>query len=142
MVCFLLRNDTHIRLNNMSNGKILLVEDDPLMINLYRKVFEKHDFEVKVAERGQAGLDLIKEFLPDLLLLDVMMPEMDGFEVLKKIKADEATKNITVVMLSNLAGTEDASRAIQMGALKYLIKSEHDPNEIVEIAKQVMETKK
>lgn len=121
--------------------KILLIEDDPLMINLYRKVFERHDFEVKVADRGEIGLSLVKEFVPDLVLLDVMMPEMDGFEVLKKIKSDESTKNISVVMLSNLAGTEDAARAIEMGALKYLIKSEHDPNEIVEIAKGIMEAK-
>lgn len=122
--------------------KILLIEDDPLMINLYKKVFQKHNFEVSVAERGADGLKQVKEFKPDLVLLDVMMPEMDGFEVLKKIKSDETTKDVAVVVLSNLTGSEDAQRALEMGALKYLIKSEHDPREIVEIAEEILRSKK
>lgn len=120
-------------------SKILIVEDDALMVNLYKKVFEREGFEVSLAQRGAEGISKAKEVLPDLVLLDIMMPEMDGFEVLSKLKADDVTKSIKVIVLTNLAGTGDEERALEMGALKYIVKSEHDPDEVVNLAKEVME---
>jgi Response regulator containing CheY-like receiver, AAA-type ATPase, and DNA-binding domains len=118
--------------------KILLIEDDPLMIKLYGKIFKLQGFEVEVAERGADGLKRASELKPDLILLDVMMPEMDGFEVLRKLKSDDATKDLKVIILTNLAGAADAEKAKSEGASGYVIKSEHDPKEVAEIAKKVL----
>lgn len=119
-------------------SKILLIEDDPLMMNLYENIFKREGFEVDIAQSGAEGLVKAKEVSYDIILLDIMMPEMDGFEVLQKLKADGATKNIPVVTLTNLAGDADAKRAIKLGAIKYLIKSEYDPVEISKMVKDVL----
>lgn len=119
-------------------SKILLIEDDPLMVNLYRKIFARAGYEVIVAQRGAEGIEKAKEGLPNLILLDIMMPEMDGFEVLAILKKDDKTKSIPVIALTNLAGEEDAKRALALGAAKYIIKSEHDPREVLQIVKDVL----
>ena len=119
-------------------AKILLIEDDPLMLRLYEKILERNDFQIVTASRGQEGLTKAKEEKPDLILLDIMMPEMDGFEVLGKLKSDDTTKNLPVIALTNLAGEEDAKKALEMGAIRYIIKSEHDPAGVVKIAKEVL----
>lgn len=121
--------------------KILLIEDDPLMVKLYQKVFQREGYEVETAERGLAGLQKAKVGKPDLILLDIMMPEMDGFEVMTKLKEDQTTVNIPIIALTNLSGEQDAQKALQMGAKKYIVKSEHDPNEVVEIVKSVFNEK-
>ena len=119
-------------------AKILLIEDDPLMLRVYEKILERNDFQIVAASRGQEGLTKAKEEKPDLILLDIMMPEMDGFEVLGKLKSDDTTKNLPVIALTNLAGEEDAKKALEMGAIRYIIKSEHDPAGVVKIAKEVL----
>ena len=121
--------------------KILIIEDDELMINLYRRTFEKQDYEVRVASGGQEGLDIANEFQPDAILLDMMMPKMDGFEVLKKLRSDSNTSNTKVIVLSNLAGKEDAKKALDLGANRYLIKSEHEPSEVVKTVEEIIEAK-
>lgn len=119
-------------------GKILLIEDDPLMMRLYKKVFERNGFEVEIAERGPEGLAKAESSKPDLILLDIMMPEMDGFEVLKRLKENPSTHDVKVIALTNLAGEEDAKKAIELGAVRYIIKSEHDPEEVVKSSKEVL----
>lgn len=121
---------------------LLLIEDDPMMLKMYQKAFNLEGFEVELAANGQDGLTKAKQQDLSLILLDVMMPKMDGFEVLAKLKLEPATKNIPVIILTNLAGQQDADRAISMGAVKYLVKSEYDPKEIVSIIKEVLEGKK
>lgn len=118
--------------------KILIVEDDPLMARMYQKTFTFEQYEVEVANDGQAGLEKAKTVNPNLILLDIMMPKMNGFEVLERLKSDPGTKNIPVVMLTNLAGEQDAEKALSMGAVKYFIKSEYDPKQIVDMVKQVL----
>ena len=118
---------------------MLLIEDDPLMLRLYRKIFELEGYEVELAAGGQEGLDKAKSDKPTLVLLDIMMPKMDGFEVLGKLKEDPETKDIPVVVLTNLAGTQDAKKAMEMGASKYIIKSEQDPKEVATLVKEVLE---
>ncbi len=118
---------------------LLLIEDDPLMLRLYRKIFKLEGYEVELAAGGQEGLDKAKSDKPTLVLLDIMMPKMDGFEVLGKFKEDPETKDIPVVVLTNLAGTQDAKKAMEMGALKYIIKSEQDPKEVAILVKEVLE---
>ena len=119
-------------------AKILLIEDDPLMLRLYKKIFTFEKHEVEVAKDGLEGLNKAKEVKPTLILLDIMMPKMHGLEVLEKLKADEATKKIPVIILTNLAGEQDAEAALAKGAVKYLVKSEHDPKEVAEEVKQIL----
>jgi len=117
---------------------LLLIEDDPLMLRMYKKLFELEGYEILLAEGGQEGIVKAIENKPALILLDIMMPKMDGFEVLKSLKGNNNTKDIPVVVLTNLAGQQDAERALTMGAKKYIIKSEQDPKEVAQMVKMTL----
>lgn len=120
-------------------GKILLiVEDDPLMQRMYQKIFTFEKYEVATASNGEEGLDKVRTLKPTVVLLDVMMPKMNGLQVLEKIKADPDIKHIPVIMLTNLAGEKDAESALMKGAVKYIVKSEHDPKQIVAMVKEII----
>lgn len=119
-------------------AKILIVEDDPLIIRMYQRVFKFEKYEVETADNGRDALDLLATFRPTIILLDVMMPQMDGLAVLEEIKKNPATKNIPVIVLTNLAGTDDVERALELGAVKYIVKSDHKPKEIVDIVKSIL----
>jgi two-component system alkaline phosphatase synthesis response regulator PhoP len=123
--------------------KILLIEDDPLMINLYKQTFFLNGFDLDVAEDGLAGLALLKDSTqkPSVILLDIMMPKMNGFQVLEHLKKNPATKDIPVMILTNLAQPGDVEKVLQMGAAMYLIKSEHGPRETVEKIRQTIAKK-
>jgi len=117
---------------------LLLIEDDPLMLRMYKKLFELEGYEILLAEGGQEGIIMAIENKPALILLDIMMPKMDGFEVLASLKGNNNTKDIPVVVLTNLAGQQDAERALTMGAKKYIIKSEQDPKEVAKMVKMTL----
>lgn len=119
-------------------AKILIVEDDPLMARLYEKVFKFEGYEVDVALNGREGLDKVRANKPTVMVLDIMMPEMNGLEVLDKLKADPETKTIPVVVLTNLAGGQDAEAALTKGAVKYIVKSEYEPKQIANMIKEVL----
>jgi CheY-like chemotaxis protein len=118
--------------------KILIVEDDPLMSRMYQKIFKFEGFDVDFALNGEEGLDKIRTVKPTLVLLDIMMPKMNGLEVLDKVKLDPATKDIPIIMLTNLAGTQDAEAALTKGAVKYIIKSEYEPKQLVNMVKEIL----
>lgn len=117
---------------------VLIVEDDPLMSRMYQKIFTFEGYEVHMAVDGQDGLDQARELKPTLILLDVMMPKLNGLQVLEKLKEDPDTKAIPVVMLTNLASEQDAEAAMSKGAVKYIIKSEHEPKEVADMVKEVL----
>lgn len=119
-------------------SKILIVEDDPLMQRMYQKAFSFDGYEVLVASDGVEGLDKIRSEKPTIVLLDVMMPKMNGMEVLDKVKADPEIKSIPIIMLTNLAGSADAEKALEKGAVKYIIKSEQEPKAVVSIVKEII----
>lgn len=119
-------------------AKILIVEDDPLMSRMYEKIFMFEKYDVELAHDGEEALTKARTVGPTLIMLDVMMPKMNGLQVLEKLKADPATKGIPVVMLTNLAGQQDAETALSKGAIKYLIKSEHEPKEVTDIVKEIL----
>lgn len=119
-------------------AKILIIEDDPLMIRLYQKAFSSEGYEVEVAFDGEEGLGKVKKGKPTLILLDIMMPKMHGFEVLDKLKANKETEKIPVIVLTNLASTQDAETALSKGAVKYIVKSEHTPKQIVDMVKEIL----
>jgi len=99
--------------------KVLIVEDEDLVARMYDKALKFEGFDVTIALGGQDGLEKVKTIKPDLVLLDIMMPEPDGMEVLEKIKTDDEVKDIPVVMLTNLSGKHDAVLAAERGAADY-----------------------
>ncbi|MEO8104758.1 MAG: response regulator [Candidatus Saccharibacteria bacterium] len=119
-------------------AKIFIVEDDPLMSRMYQKIFTFEKYEVEMAGDGEEALAKIPAYNPTLILLDVMMPKMNGLQVLERLKADPATKHIPVIMLTNLAGHQDAETALTKGAVKYIIKSEHEPKEIADMVGEII----
>lgn len=119
-------------------ARILIVEDDPLMLRMYQKIFTFEKHEVQTATDGEDGLLKVQTFSPTVILLDIMMPKMNGLEVLEKLKVNPATAAIPVVMLTNLAGQQDAETALSKGAVKYIIKSEHEPKEVADMVNEIV----
>lgn len=117
-----------------------MAEDDPLMIRMYERAFKASGFELETAFDGEEALAKLEKMdpVPTVLLLDVMMPKKNGFDVLKAVKQNEKLKHIPAIMLTNLAGQADAENAMALGAVLYLVKSEHDPREILEKVKEVL----
>lgn len=112
--------------------KILIIEDDDFLRSLAVTKLEKEDFTVSMAPDGQTGLALIQKEIPDLLILDLMLPIMSGFDVLKKMKADPATKDIKVIVFSNLGEESDIKTCMDLGANDYLVKANFTLDELVE----------
>lgn len=121
----------------MSNN-LLLVEDDPSLIDIYSLIFTHENFTVVIARDGEECLQKVKAVSPDIILLDLMMPKMNGIQALEKLKADEQTKDIPVIMLSNIAESTHETHALALGAEQYLIKSQYLPMEIVKIVKEIL----
>jgi two-component system, response regulator len=120
--------------------KILIIEDDNLMVNLYSNTFQLNGFDVAVAKDGIEGIALLKNAkdMPAAILLDIMMPKMNGFEVLKKLKEESRTKDVPVIVLSNLAQPDDVEKVMKLGASSYLVKSQNDPDDTVKKVRQVI----
>ncbi|MBH41480.1 MAG: response regulator [Candidatus Magasanikbacteria bacterium] len=120
------------------NIYILLVEDDSFLANIYKTKFEMEGFSVNVAENGELGLKEAKKKKPDLILLDILLPKMDGFTVLQHLKADSALKDVPVVLLTNLGQKDDVEKGLKLGAADYLIKAHFKPSETVDKVKKVL----
>lgn len=110
--------------------KILIIEDEQLVARMFQKALDYDGFEVKMAIGGEEGLEKVKKLKPDIVLCDIMMPEPDGMEVLEKIKSDSETKDVPVVMLTNLSGKHDAELALSRGAADYWVKKDADVREL------------
>ena len=117
---------------------ILLVEDDTFLSGMYKTKFEMEGFKVITAEDGLRGFQLAKEKRPDIILLDILLPKMDGFEVLEKLRISKDTKEIPVIMLTNLGQKEDVKKGLERGANGYLIKAHFMPSEVVAKIKSVL----
>ncbi len=111
---------------------ILLVEDDQMISTMYQTKFSMEGYTIEVAMDGKTGLEKIKTIKPDILLLDVILPKIDGFTILKAMKSDPATAKIPVILLTNLGQDEDVKKGKSLGADDYFIKSNHTPAEIVQ----------
>ncbi|HTK05373.1 MAG TPA: response regulator [Candidatus Eisenbacteria bacterium] len=118
--------------------KILVVDDDPFTRDIFRLALEKAGFKVVAAEDGLAGLKAAAAEKPDVIMLDLMMPKMDGFETLAKLKADPHTRPIPVIILSSMRQDEDVARAMKGGAAAYMKKGQAIPAEIPAKAREVM----
>lgn len=117
----------------MSKGKIkvLVMEDDPFLRNVYEVKLDSEGFDVKIATSGIDGIPIFNEFKPDIVLLDLIMPGMDGFSVLEELKVKKKTKT-PIVVLSNLGQDEDIKKAKEMGAADFLIKASTQINAVVD----------
>jgi len=117
---------------------ILLVEDDPFLIDIYTTKFKEKGFSVEIAADGDEVIRKAKEKKFDLIILDIVLPQVDGWEVLKQIKLDPKLKNLKVVILSNLGQRKEVEKGLKLGAEKYFIKSHYTPSQIVEEIKKIL----
>lgn len=118
--------------------KILLVEDDPFISQMYTTKFEHAGYAVGVATTGREALERLKQEKPDIVLLDVLIPELDGFAVLENMRQDAALQHIPAIMLTNLGQKEDIERGQRLGATAYVIKAHFTPQEVVDKVKAVL----
>jgi DNA-binding response OmpR family regulator len=116
----------------MDKKKILVVEDDPVLGVMYKTKLEAEGYEITLAVNGADGLTMAQQNSFDIVLLDVILPQLDGFSVLAELKANEITKNVPVIMLTNLSTTEDKEKGLAMGAADYLVKAEYTPEQLSE----------
>lgn len=117
--------------------KLLIVEDDIFFQKFYKSQLEAQGFEVDVATNGSEGLEKIKSFQPNVILLDIIMPKMDGFEVLEALGKDGSIKNLSILVFSTLGQEKDVQRALQLGAKDYVNKSFFDFNALVAKIKKI-----
>jgi CheY-like chemotaxis protein len=118
--------------------KILLVEDEELLRKAYTRKLETAKYEVEIAVDGIEGLEKAKELKPDLILLDILMPRLNGIEVLKRIKADPDLSAIPVMVLTNVASMENKEECLRAGCVSYIIKSSTIPSDVLEEVKKVL----
>ena len=125
----------------MSSGKkkkIMIVEDDSFVMDIYQTKLSHEGFEIIESINGVEALNKLAIEKPDMILLDIIMPQMNGLETLEKIKKDERLKDIPIILLSNLSQKEDIAKGMELGAVDYLIKSHFTPSEVLEKIKNNM----
>lgn len=120
--------------------KVLIIDDEPLMVKMYQRALHGEEFQVIPALGGDEGLEIAKTEKPNIILLDIMMPKPNGIEVLEALKADESTKGIPVIMLTNLSGKYDEAYALSKGADAYWVKDEITVETLGEKIKAVLKT--
>ena len=122
----------------MSKTKIAIIEDDLAIVQMYKTKFEKDGYEVATAGDGQSGLQLLDSYEPDVILLDLMMPGMNGFEFLQRLRQQPGGRDAKVVVLTNMGDTETATRVYKMAANDYIVKAEMTPREVEERVKKLL----
>ncbi|OHA64077.1 MAG: hypothetical protein A2842_02085 [Candidatus Wildermuthbacteria bacterium RIFCSPHIGHO2_01_FULL_48_25] len=120
--------------------KVLLIEDDPLLIDIYSTKLKESGFEVEVAENGEKGLSMLEQSVPNVVLLDIVLPKQNGWEVLQSIRSNEQLKGLKVVLLSNLGQKEEIEKGLSLGADRYLIKAHFTPTQVVEELQKLLQT--
>ena len=121
--------------------KILFVEDEAALQKTLGEILRREGYEVVSALDGESGFKLAEAQQPDLILLDLVLPKLNGFEVLQKLKEDPATKKIPVIILTNLERMEDIEKALELGATTYLVKVNYSLNEVLEKIRNTLDKK-
>lgn len=119
-------------------AKILLIEDDNMLREMYSAKFGREGYEVHKSDNGSDGVKIAIEIKPDIILLDIIMPKMDGFAALKELRKKEETQSIPVILLTNLGQDKDIEKGKKLGADDYFIKANHTPAEIVEKVREMI----
>jgi DNA-binding response OmpR family regulator len=117
---------------------ILFIEDESVLQKTFGDILRKESYDMISALDGETGLKLAKSKKPDLILLDLVLPKVHGFEVLKELKSDPGTKDIPIIVLTNLEAIEDINKAIELGAKTYLVKTQYNLEEVVEKVKKAL----
>lgn len=118
--------------------KILIIEDEEILLNLLQKKLTQEGYDVSVARDGKTGFKKMKEIMPNIILLDIIMPKMGGFEVMEAMQQDKQLKSIPVIIVSNSGQPVEIDRAQKLGARDWLIKTEFDPQEVIKkVIKQI-----
>jgi len=117
---------------------ILFIEDESALQKTFSEVLDQEGYKVMSALDGELGLRLAKQKKPDLILLDLILPKIHGFEVLKELKGDEATKDIPVIVLTNPEGIGDVEKALELGATTYLVKATYSLEEVISKIKKTL----
>lgn len=117
-------------------AKIAIIEDDQAISQMYRIKFEAEGYEVETADNGKAGLDLIEKFRPDIILLDLMMPEMNGDEMLVELRQTEFGKDVKVIILTNMGEQEAPDRLRALNVLTFIVKADMTPRQVAELVKK------
>ncbi|HPF31023.1 MAG TPA: response regulator [Candidatus Saccharibacteria bacterium] len=118
--------------------KIAIIEDDPVISQMYRMKFEADGFDVQLANNGAHGIELVEQYLPDIILLDLQMPEMDGATALGIIRKKEWGKTIPVIILTNLGEEESPKELKNLGIHSYIVKAELTPRQVVQRVKEAL----
>ncbi len=118
--------------------KVLIIDDDPFILEMYVLKFKESGFTIEIARDGKEGLEKIKEVKPDIVLLDIVMPFLDGFEVLRTLNKEKVLQNMKVILLTNLGQKDDVERGLKLGATDYIIKAHFTPTEVVDKVKSVI----
>lgn len=121
----------------MEKAKILIIDDDPFIMDMYVMKFRNEGYTIEVAKDGKEGLKKIEEFNPDVVLLDIVIPQMDGFSVLKEVK--KSNNKVKIILLTNLGQKGDVERGMQLGAKDYIIKAHFTPSEVVQKVKEILQ---
>jgi len=116
--------------------KLAIIEDDPAISQMYRMKFESEGYKVETAENGKIGLDMIEKMKPDMVLLDLMMPEMNGDEMLEIMRATEWGKDIPVIVLTNMGEQEIPAKIEKLGINAFVLKAEMTPKQVEELVKK------
>lgn len=117
--------------------KILIIDDEQLLLDLYHDILVESGFEVILSRSGKEGIDLAVEQKPDVVLLDILMPEMNGFDVARELKSNDATKQIPIYLLTNLPQESSSEKAKELGVAGYMMKAMTEPAELAETMKNV-----
>ena len=117
----------------------LIIEDDKFLADIYLTKLQQAGFQVEVAEDGQSGIQKAQEMRPNVILLDIVMPQVDGFEVLKRLKEISEMKETRFILLTNLGQKENVERGLKLGADAYIVKAHYTPTEVVAKVKEVLE---
>lgn len=117
---------------------ILLVEDDPFLIDVYATKLRKENFEIEVAKTGKEALKKLEKQKFSIVILDIVLPNIDGWTILRKMKKNPALKDLKVIVLSNLGQKEEVEKGLKLGADRYLIKAHFTPGQVVEKIKKTL----
>jgi DNA-binding response OmpR family regulator len=127
--------------NNENGHRVLLVEDDQFLRELLDRKLKSEGFNVQTAIEGESALAQVKEFKPEIVLLDIILPGTDGFSILEQLKSDDEVSKTPVVMLSNLGQKDDVDKGMKLGAVGYLVKAHFTPGDIVAKVNEILNLK-
>ncbi|MES9976161.1 PleD family two-component system response regulator [Candidatus Thiodiazotropha sp. LNASS1] len=114
--------ESDVPVSSQSRARVLVVDDSPTEIHIFKKILEKQGYQILVAKDGQEGVDVAKQELPDIILMDVVMPVLNGFQATRQLKNDESTANIPVIMVTTKGQQTDKNWGMRQGATEYLVK--------------------